>query len=224
MPYRIPYGLSIAVGAEITGAKPVRADVQAALMKASAIAVTRRFSKDPNPEKINAHQITQLGALPRRATFHVLESDNGLAETGAVLHCFAKMTGGKLVSEKSFDLTRGGLWIGASGLREQIENAEKIADGMTFYDFSAKACVPIGKHGFNHFPCLSLRGLVVAMSMPHPPPHSESSNFQAGNKPGSFGKILPGWYLENGNLFPGNIPLPRRMELDTEGFLVSHTE
>jgi len=224
LPYRVPYGISIAVGEEITKAKPVRSDVQAALMRASADAVARRFSGKSSPERINAHQITQLGALPRRSTFHILESESELTGITDVLHRFAKMTGGKFVFEKRFDPLKGGIWIGAGDLKRQIADSEKVTDGTSFHDFSERADVPLEKEGIDHLPCLSLRGLVVAMSMPHPPQPKEPGIFQAGNKPGSFGKILPGWYLENGNLFPGNIPLPEGVVLDSEGFLVSQSE
>jgi hypothetical protein len=58
------------------------------------------------------------------------------------------------------------------------------------------------------------------MSLPHPPLPRETSVFQAGNKPASFGKILPGWYLEKNSLFPGKIPWPTGLQIDAEGFLV----
>ena len=219
-PYRIPYGLAIAVGEEITALKPDRSIVQSALMKASAEAIACRFFGKATPEKRNAHQITQLAALPRAAKFNVLEAAGDFRETREVLGYFAKQTGGKMIPEKKFSGVNGDLWIGGGELRNQIESAQKFEGEVRFYDFSELANVPLEKEGIIHLPCLSLHGLVIAMSMPHPPLPRETSVFQAGYKPDSFGKILPGWYLESGHLFPGNIPVPEGLVLDAEGFLV----
>jgi acyl-[acyl-carrier-protein]-phospholipid O-acyltransferase/long-chain-fatty-acid--[acyl-carrier-protein] ligase len=220
VPYRIPYPLSIAVGEEITQTKPKCADVQAALMKASAEAVARRFFGKLNSESLNAHQIGQFDALPRQASLQVLESDEDFSELHAVLRCFVRLNGGELVFEKTFDNTKGGFWIGAGGLREQIETADCVADGTTFNDFSVQATLAVEKTGLTHLPCLSVLGQVVAMSMPHPPPRNDTSDFQSGHKLCSWGKVLPGWHLKNGILFPGELPLPEGAVLDAEGFLV----
>jgi hypothetical protein len=70
-----------------------------------------------------------------------------------------------------------------------------------------------------HLPCLAVDGMVVAMSLPHPPLPDVRSEFQAGHKADSWGKILPGWHIEGGKLFPGGRELPEGAKLDGECFL-----
>lgn len=217
-PHRIPYGLSIAIGAEITG-KPDPGIVQEALMKASAEAIAGRFPERTAAARINAHQLTQLGALPRGARLHLLAGD----DTGGItepLSEFARQTGGKLVSETSFDPNSGHIWVGGKTLRAAIAAAEIPDDGIRFFDFGADAPQPLEKNGVTHLPCLAVDGMIVAMSLPHPPKPKEESLFQSGHKPGSWGKLLPGWHIADGKVFPGNHPLPEGTTLDGEGFLI----
>jgi hypothetical protein len=56
--------------------------------------------------------------------------------------------------------------------------------------------------------------------MPHPPLPRTDSFFQAGNKTESFGKLLPGWYIENGQLMPLEASWPEDLEIDSESFVV----
>lgn len=223
IPYRIPYGLAIAVGDQITSPKPVRAEVQAALMKTSADAVSRRFFGKGSPDMVNAHQLTQLAALPRGAVLHVLEDENDFIRTCGILSRFAKQSGGRMVLEKSFDPDLGGLWLGGNELRKQIESITGIGNEITFHDFSERADQPLERDGVSHMPGLAIDGLIISLSMPHPPLPNETSEFQAGHKPHSLGKILPGWYLEDGKIFPSEMTLPAGLELDSEGFLRKET-
>jgi hypothetical protein len=62
------------------------------------------------------------------------------------------------------------------------------------------------------------------MSMPHPPLPKPDSFFQAGHKSGSLGKLLPGWYVENGQLMPLDAPWPEHLEIDSECFVVVREE
>ena len=74
--------------------------------------------------------------------------------------------------------------------------------------------------GIAHLPCLAWNGQVLSMSMPHPALPTADSFFQAGHKSGSFGKLLPGWYVEKCQLMPLGIPWPENLEIDAECFVV----
>ncbi len=92
--------------------------MQAALMKASAQAVERRFAKGGTPAQINGYQLTQLGALPRGVNLHLLDGDLTAMHS---LEEFARETKGKIVRSRDFDPTTGEIWIGGAKLREAIE-------------------------------------------------------------------------------------------------------
>ncbi len=215
-PRRIPYGLSIAVGEEITG-RPDRELVRAALMRTSAQAVARRFAKGGTPARIDGYRMTQLDALPRGAELRMLQGDlpglNSFEE-------FARQTKGRVVRYSAYDPAAGGIWIGGENLREAMKNAEPHSIDVTFFDFSGDALENIGSDRITHLPCLATDDQVISMSMPHPQNGGEDSLFQHGHKPRSWGKILPGLYVENGRVFPGNSTLPSGAELDGEGFVM----
>ena len=213
IPHRVPYGLTIGVGEAIT-AKPDRTLVRDAMLKSSSEAVAARFPCDAKAARINAHQLTQLDALPRGGTLHVLEGE-GMEP----LDEFAKRTKGRVVFKKSFDSDAGGVWIGGEKLRGQIAGAGSPKEKIRFFDFGRGARVPFAKENVTHLPCLAVDGLVVAMSLPHPSKSDMRSAFQSGHKPSSWGKLLPGWHITNGKLFPGGLALPEAAELDGECFL-----
>ena len=217
VPYSVPYGLSIAVGEQITE-KPDRKLVQALLMKASAQAIQRRFASGSNPAQVNGYQMTQFDAFPRGADLHMLEGD--LAEFSS-LEEFVKQTKGKLIRHGKYEPGAGGAWVGGDQLRRAIQDSNPPENTTRFYDFSSAALTPLDVENLTHLPCLALDGLVIAMSMPHPPLPISSSEFQHGNKPNSWGKLLPGWYLDAQTIHPGNIPLPQGTILDSEGFLLA---
>jgi acyl-[acyl-carrier-protein]-phospholipid O-acyltransferase/long-chain-fatty-acid--[acyl-carrier-protein] ligase len=219
-PYRIPYGLSIAVGRQIPSTRPDRALMQTSLMKASAEAVDRRLLGNTDALDRNAHQLTQSAALPRGATVHVLASEETDLEVLEVFKRFTRQTGGKWISQPDFSPADGNRWIGGEKLRKQIEASEAVSGEMWFYDFSDQAKHALEKPGIVHLPCLAISGQVISMSMPHPPLPIPTSQFQPGNKPGSLGKVLSGWYVENGKFQPGELPLPEDFNLDQAGFIV----
>jgi len=219
IPHRIPYDLSIAVGEEITE-MPDRKLVQAALMKTSAEAVARRFAKGGTPARINGHQISQLGALPRGSRIFVLENDGTALALLPALEEFARQTKGSVMREKVFSPSRDSHWVGGDVLRNSIESAKLNEDGIRFFDFGGKSTVPLLRSGVAHFPCLAVDGKIISMSMENPPKPEAEDRPQAGSKPGSWGKILPGWYVDGGRVFPGGHPLPDGSALDAEGFLM----
>jgi acyl-[acyl-carrier-protein]-phospholipid O-acyltransferase/long-chain-fatty-acid--[acyl-carrier-protein] ligase len=210
VPYRIPYGISVALGEQIA-AGPKRNQVQAALLKASAEAVNLRYEFGA---RRNGHQLTQLGALPRGEIFRMLEGDEA-AGVGAALEEFVRQTKGEIVRAKTFEPKPGDIWIGGESLRKCIEVCGALE--IRFFDFSKDALISINKSGVIHLPCLAGQGMVIAMSFPHP---EVRGDFQAGHKENSWGKLLPGWYWEGGKILPGEIELPVGSVLDSESFLV----
>jgi acyl-[acyl-carrier-protein]-phospholipid O-acyltransferase/long-chain-fatty-acid--[acyl-carrier-protein] ligase len=224
IPHRVPYGLSVAVGEEITG-RPDREIVRDALLKASSVAVAARFSGNADAVKLNGHQLTQLDALPRGGTLHVLEGDvpDGLLE---VLMEFARQAKGKVIVLRDFDRGAGSVWIGGEHLRRRITAPENPGERLRFFDFGANALVPFGMEGVIHLPCLAVNGLVCAMSLIDPPMPDVRCEFQSGHKPDSWGKLLPGWHIAGGKLFPGGHALPYGAKLDGECFLspANHTD
>jgi acyl-[acyl-carrier-protein]-phospholipid O-acyltransferase/long-chain-fatty-acid--[acyl-carrier-protein] ligase len=220
IPYGVPYGLAVAIGAPIGGPKPDRRMVQAALLKTSAHAMAIRLPNGVPEQRRNAHQLKHFNALPRRGTLHILQHDPGIDAIRLVLEAFARSTGGRIIIEKNFSTREGTSWLGAEGLREQIEQALPFDGECRFFDFSKKAAEGLEISGITHFPCLAVDGQVVSMSMPHPAMPMADSFFQAGHKPGSLGKLLPGWYVENGRLMPLGIPWPEKLEIDAECFVV----
>ncbi|MFN4873276.1 MAG: MFS transporter [Akkermansiaceae bacterium] len=220
MPYGIPYGLSVAVGEPITAPKINRQTLQAALLKTSAQAIAQKFPDNTNPQGRNVHQLMQFDALPRRSTIHILEYDPDMDSFRQVLENFVKASGGKLNRERNFFADEGVLWIGAAELRKQIDSARAISTKCLFYDFSKQAIDLLEIENMVHLPCLALEGQVISMSMPHPQLPKSDSFFQAGHKPKSYGKILPGWYVENGKLMPSGAAWPENLEIDSESFVV----
>jgi acyl-[acyl-carrier-protein]-phospholipid O-acyltransferase/long-chain-fatty-acid--[acyl-carrier-protein] ligase len=218
IPHRVPYGLSIAVGGEITG-QPDREILRDALLKASSEAVAAKFPPNTIPARINGHQLTQLDALPRGAELHVLEGELDPALVSS-LHAFTRLTRGRLITHGSFGPYPGEHWIGGNTLRKQIAGSDPLGNKITFHDFGSDALLPLEKENLIHLPCYAAGGDVIAMSMPHPEKPPSTETFQAGHKPGSWGKLLPGWHIEGGKIFPGGLPLPDGAKPDGECFLV----
>ncbi len=228
IPHRIPYSLVIAFGegmpAEAAGMEAVRDG----MLRASADALERRFSPRSTPAWINGHQIGQVDALHRRKPFSVLAGDPVPEELRGLRDGFCRRFGSKM--EVRAELSPGGprVWLGGELLRAAFEKVER-GDGVVFLDFSGKALEPLDREGVVHCPCLAVDGLVVAMSMPDPPIPGGQAEAQAGRKPGTWGKLLPGWFLQkdadgavraHGPAAPDGLLLPPCF-LDEEGFLAN---
>jgi acyl-[acyl-carrier-protein]-phospholipid O-acyltransferase/long-chain-fatty-acid--[acyl-carrier-protein] ligase len=218
IPHRVPYGLSIVIGEEITE-KPNLELVRTAMMRASAEAVGGHFPDGTAPARINGHQLTQLGALPRGGAIHVLAGDD-LHGIMSSLEEFAKQTKARILTEESFRPDSGSIWIGGDALRKCIAASETQKEPISFFDFSSDALTPLEMKGVTHLSCIAIDGMVIAMSLPHPSLPKDTSEFQAGHKPNSWGKLLPGWYIEGNQVFPGGLTLPEGATLDRECFLV----
>src|SRR5690606_10132652 len=97
---------------------------------------------------------------------------------------------------------------------------------VDFYDFGTRALEPLEKENVRHFPCLAISGRVISMSMPDPPVPPRGTA-QRGSKPGTWGLLLPGWYLEDGQVkgpaAEDGLPLPAGAHVDAGGFVVAGT-
>jgi acyl-[acyl-carrier-protein]-phospholipid O-acyltransferase/long-chain-fatty-acid--[acyl-carrier-protein] ligase len=197
---------------------------------------TRAFSELENSTRrrmwVNGHQIGMVNALQRRKPFYVLAEDPLIHELLGVFATFPDLFHAELKIEAHFKGDVDGTWVGGDFLRDCIRLAQ-ISRSIVFYDFGSAALVPVERDGLRHFPCLAAEGLVIAMSMPHPPTAIEDFAAQSGNQPNSWGKLLPGWRLEGAetgclrahgpaaNVL--GILLPAGSSLDAEGFLIAKT-
>lgn len=226
-PYRLPHPLSIAFGDPLVGEAISLRTLQHALLKSSSFAVGGRFSDKLTAAAINAHQLGQTAALARRHAFHALENDELVDELIPVLNSFSESSGSAFERHTGIDSTAS-IWIGGSALREALRHSK--GHTLTFHDFSAESMTPFEIPGVLHLPGLAINGVIVAMSMPDPLQKGDAP-IQLGKKPGTWGKLLPGFHLisdPNGELrihgpaTPENgLPLPHGTNLDEEGFLVA---
>ncbi|MES2474461.1 MAG: MFS transporter [Verrucomicrobiota bacterium] len=253
LPYRVPFGMTLAFGPEIDADDLGLEQVRQAMFKAAAAAQEARFSDSGwgqrvprgNPEAIrkfqlasaearrriwiNGHQIGQINALQRRQPFEVLGESLALAELPGLQLAFPELFHALMREQNTFQPNQSAVWVGGDRLRNALSSASITAE-ITFYDFGENALEPLDLRHVTHLPCLAVDGVVIAMSMPDPPLSSEDSEPQLGHKPGSWGKLLPGWFLiesppgvlrAHGPAAPEvGLPLPEACSLDAEGFLV----
>lgn len=247
-PYQLPYGMSIAFGEEIEPAEANLDVVRQRMLEASASALAARFegeswgSRIPSGDEaavakfrllpeierrriwMNGHQIGQVNALQRRKAFAVLKEDAEVLDLLGLCLAFPALYDAELVVRESIDGRDAVPWVGGDALRERIENQPDRLNGFVFYDFSKRAHQPLSAAGVVHFPCLSIGGRVVAMSMENPPPSEAGEEPQHGHKAGSWGKLLPGFFIKAGRVHgpaapPEGLELPASCRLDAAGFL-----
>lgn len=226
-PYGIPHRLTVAFGAAIEAAAANIGSIREGLRKTSAAAITSHYPEGPaSAATLNGHQLSQINALQRRQPFHVLEGDPVIRELAVVLSGFSQWADSPIVVHPVLDTP--GTWIGGSALRQALRPVENPP--LDFYDFSPEALEAPQAEGVRHFPCLAIGGIVIAMSMPDPIIKAGSPP-QPGKKAGSWGKLLPGFYLitdQTGQLHvhgpstpADGRPLPIGTSLDDEGFLIA---
>ncbi len=247
-PSKLPYGMTVAFGQAIPSATADLVTVRAGLLMASAAAMAKRFeasrweirepqgnhealqdfrASEPAARRrnwINGHQLGQINALQRKQPFYVIHH----APLLPALLTFSELFSAEMncVDAVAGDLTAS--WVGGDDLRQQFL-CTPLAGKVVFYDFGDAALEPIPWAGLSHYPCLAVEGTVIAMSMPNPAKPSDGGDPQLGHKPGTWGKLLPGWFLlaaENGDLRaygpaapPAGLLLPQKCFLDDEGFL-----
>lgn len=253
IPYRLPYPMTLAFAEVIPPEGAGLAAVRSGLLAASAEAQAARFAEPEWATRIprgnagdlgkygllttagrraawaNGHQLGQINALPRQEPFFILKSDPLPRETPALWVTFPDLFDSAAESFDTVGPTGPASWVGGDVLRDAIENLPAITH-LTFYDFGPRALEPLEKAGVLHLPCLAVAGVVVSMSMPDPP-NARGADPQPGHKARSWGKLLPGWFLqpdENGALrahgpaAPSDgLPLPAGTALDPDNFLVA---
>jgi acyl-[acyl-carrier-protein]-phospholipid O-acyltransferase/long-chain-fatty-acid--[acyl-carrier-protein] ligase len=232
LPRRNDGGIRIAFG-ETLAAKGVDArSVRDGIMAASADAIAQRFSHQKFPQRrtsINGHQIGMINALQRRQPFHMVKGDPLVDELPGLTRGFAKSFRAKVCIRDQFDPSDGMPWVGSDFLREKILSASTASPAFAFYDFGTQAIVSIERDDCAHYPCLAVDGMVVAMSMPDPPP-GIGVDPQHGRRANSWGKLLPGWKIsipQSGTprafgpaADADGLALPHGCHLDDEGFLI----
>ena len=254
-PRRMPHGLTFALGKEIDPADANLETVRHGIHLASEDAIARIFSGktwstqvpggnhaavqvfaalDPESRRrmwINGHQIGMVNGLRRRQPFFVLAHDSLLHELPGLFAAFPELFDAPLHIVDYFHGDANGQWVGSDVLRSAIQTSQVTAE-ISFYDFGSKRLKPVERAGLGHYPCLAIDGVVIAMSMPHPPEPENSFEPQHGRKLHSLGKLLPGWHITRPDgggvpLFacgpaapPQGLALPDDCIVDAEAFLI----
>jgi acyl-[acyl-carrier-protein]-phospholipid O-acyltransferase / long-chain-fatty-acid--[acyl-carrier-protein] ligase len=254
IPHRHHHAIAVAYGQALDPEQADIGSVRNAMLAASSDAVARQFAgrgwskrmpRGINPAIdafraadahtrrrlwINGHQIGMINAVPRRRVIHLLAEDPVLTQVLGLTATFPALFDGSIRLHDHFDGDHDAVWVGGDWLRHEIQYSQITASRCVFYDFGADALKPVERAGLCHCPCLAVDGLVVAMSMPHPPQAAEGFDPQPGHKRNSWGKPLPGWHpghdpasglpLAIGPAAHHGLPLPAGCTLDADGFLV----
>lgn len=231
-PHRIPYGMALSFGEVIEPKAASVHTIRHGILKASANAVearipTQQKSKDPTIQA-NGYQLGQINALPRRHPFARLQQDPEIDALKAIA-TFAKLFKVRMHTHANADAEEHS-WVGGSALRQSILAQPTRARSMPFYDFSKEALEPLDHPDFQHFPCLAIEGIIVAMSFPDPPDTGRTTPHQRGSKPGTYGQLLPGFDFTEADgittihgpaVGPKGLVLPAGLSIDGGGFVGS---
>ena len=218
IPYRLPYGMTVAFGREIPSQDADLETVRQGLLVASASAMAERFSAtrwgsrlplgknatttafrvaDESSRRrmwVNGHQIGQINALQRREPFFVLHEDPVPPQLLGLSLAFSELFDAPVKTRDFVDGNQPAAWVGGESLRRVLESAP-LAQQIEFYDFGAEALTPLCQPSVIHCPCLAVHGTVISMSMPDPARPTADSEAQSGRKSSTWGKLLPGWFL-----------------------------
>lgn len=219
LPYRLPHRITAAFGNALDPNEMDLESLRIAMLKSAADAIERNFDEGSHFTVINGYQIGQVRSLNWRTAFAMLQDD-------PLEHIFSEYSiqfGSLIDFQKSID-SDVRRWVGGEKLRNLIE-ASNWTGKIEFYDFSERALVPLDHPNVRHYPCLAIDGRVVSMSMPDPRLPHPIAEFQNGDKPGTYGLLLPGWYFENGKIrgpaAPEGLDLPAGTFPDAEGFIAA---
>jgi acyl-[acyl-carrier-protein]-phospholipid O-acyltransferase/long-chain-fatty-acid--[acyl-carrier-protein] ligase len=230
MPRRNVGGIRIAFGDALSPKNANARSVRDGIMAASVDAMAERFARQKFSqcrEWINGHQIGMINALQRHQPFHMLKDDPLINELRGITQGFAKRFHAKLIICDHFEANDGLSWVGGDFLREKILASPISPQAFAFYDFGSQALESIDRVNCAHYPCLAIDSVVIAMSMPDPPP-AVGVDPQLGHREHSWGKLLPGWKFSS--IAPprvfgpaadiAGVALPIGCALDDEGFLI----
>lgn len=167
---------------------------------------------------VNGHQIHMTSALQPHTDIHIWREDPLLYELHGLLVAFAKYSHSKVVIHDQVEVQAGQVWVGSAATRVMIRRFVRGVE-FDFLDFSDQALEPVAQQEVNYRPCLAVNGVVIAMSMPTPDDQPEGFEVQHGHKDGTYGRLLPGWYVEGGRVFgpaagDEGLALPEGCELE----------
>lgn len=230
MPHRLRYGISIAFGPPIPPRDADLDGVRRGMLAASAAAFDNRLGRfhqpaDRRARRANALQLAHVNALQRGQAIHLLQGDPLPGQLPS-LAVFSGMQHAPLAEFLGL-VPPPAPWLGGDRLREVIESAAPPSAPASFFDFGGRAHQPLDRPNWRHYPCLAIKGVIVAMSMPDPPAPNPGSQPQQGSKPGSLGILLPGFAVEvlagkiriHGPAAPEGIELPAGFRIDEESFI-----
>ncbi len=225
-PYRVPYGIGIAFGAPLTGA--TIESIHRGMLESSVAAIASRLTawrSDP-AATANGYQLGQINALPRRTPFGRLAFDPEIDALPG-LPAFSRLFRARLESHETPAGSGIARWVGGDALRVAIEKGVRPSGQAVFFDFGSRASEPLAVETWQHYPCLTVGGVIVAMSFPDPPTSDASSKAQSGSRKGTFGQLLPGFAVGDDRRTisgpaTGNRPLrlPDGMQVGLDGFVI----
>jgi acyl-[acyl-carrier-protein]-phospholipid O-acyltransferase/long-chain-fatty-acid--[acyl-carrier-protein] ligase len=247
-PHAFPLRLTVAFSPPLAPTQLDPASLRSSLYQAAASAITERFrgpgwntrlpdhySADPLPPPetrkhiwINGYQIGQTNAIPWRGSFAVFSPDQPSLIFPSLAFAFPELLHPDAIETADVSLPDIRFWAGGANLRAAFA-ANPPQSERIFFDFSPEAATPLDVKNVIHCPCLAIRGIVIAMSLPDPPLVLSTSRYQAGHKAGSLGLLLPGFtcavaadgtlHLGGPSLPDQGLTLPSGSHLDEDGFL-----
>jgi acyl-[acyl-carrier-protein]-phospholipid O-acyltransferase/long-chain-fatty-acid--[acyl-carrier-protein] ligase len=223
MPYHLPYPLTVVVSAPLAAEEATTESVRQAWQQASAVGLERRSQrllrrKNASAQAwINGLQLGQVNAIPRGEAIALWEHDAVAQELTSVHTGFAGIYGNAVMMEAQ-DIFDTAVRLGGAATREMLEQAKGPVTPGVFFDFEYQAAnLPAG---VIHCACWQKNGIVLTMSMPHPPRGAATSPEQFGMREGSCGILLPGHdrrSREDGSLILSGPSLPEEGVLLASG-------
>ncbi len=248
VPHRGKLQVTVGYGEPLDPKEVDKVRLSQALMKVSAEAMQMRFGQARWGERmlaangvlaedfdslygeqrrcawVNGHQIRMTSALIAHQKIHVWREDPLTHQLHGLLVGFATFTRSEVVIKDQVEVQAGQVWVGGASTRVMIR---RFVCGVKFefLDFSPQALEAVAQHDVNYRPCLAIDGRVIAMSLPTPDEQPDGFELQHGHKDGSYGRLLPGWWVKDGRVHgpaagKEGLKLPEGVELDEEGFIV----
>jgi acyl-[acyl-carrier-protein]-phospholipid O-acyltransferase / long-chain-fatty-acid--[acyl-carrier-protein] ligase len=227
-PIPLKQGITVAFGPPLDPKDAGLEALQHALQKTSARAIqaacedaTGAVNRLVDMGRASALQLSAINSLQRREPLLYLPSEAEWVDEQDALRAYCSLWGSRLTESDRFS---AGYWIGGQATRDALVTQSPQESGGIFFDFSPEARKRLEIPGWEHCPCLMVRGVIVAMSQPHPRKPLPGSSIQIGHKPDSWGILLPGFFVEQARLHGPSCPaegleLPEGFRVDEEGFV-----